>query len=117
MYNAPICTHTTPTDTHRLILIVRVQTPNATTLRYSSVLLGQYPCLLSLAIHEVLSAQVKVTASLEQAAQLECPRHSSLTEEEVRHLEHIADDPIDEHADPEAFAAARLGVLPDLRQR
>lgn len=81
------------------------------------ILLRQQTHLLPLTIHKILGAEVKIATSLEQAAELKRPRDTTLAEEEIRHFEDVAHHPIDEHTHAEALAAARLGVLPNLRQR
>lgn len=59
---------------------------------------------LSIPIHEVLHAQKRVTASLEDSTELEGPWDLGGCREEPEHLHRVAGEPAREHGQPEAFA-------------
>lgn len=67
--------------------------------------------------HEILYTETRITGGLEEPTKLERPRHAALRQEKERHLEHITNKPVDQHAKPKAFARAIPLVRHDLWQR
>jgi hypothetical protein len=68
-------------------------------------------------INQILHPQKRITAHLENAAQLERPGYLAGRREEPEHLHEVTRQPACQHTDPETLTGARLVVRVDLGER
>lgn len=71
---------------------------------------------LSAPVHQILNAQKRITARLENTTQLERPRNLRRRCEEPEHLHGVTRQPTSQHRQPEALARSRADVRENLRQ-